>query len=60
MKKLGCDNDENQIFSQGQIKEDFIGIEHDIVDTLSNNQRTATLQFYKKPLDLDKKFTLKA
>ena len=23
---LGCDNDEIQIFSQGQIKEDFIGI----------------------------------
>lgn len=60
LKKLGCDNDEIQIFSQGQIKEDFIGIEHDIVDTPSNNLKTTTLQFYKKPLDLDEKFTLKA
>ena len=60
LKKLGCDNGDIHIFSQGQIKEDFIGVEHDIVDTPSNKQKTKTLRFYKKPLDLDQKFTLEA
>lgn len=60
LNRLGCDNEDIHIFSQDQIKEDFIGVAHDILDTPSNNRRTTTLQFYKKPLDLDKKFTLKA
>lgn len=58
LKKLGCDNDDIHIFSQVQIKEDFIGVEHDIVDTPSNNRKTTTLCFDNKPLYLDQKFTL--
>ena len=60
LERLGCNNNYIHVFHQQQIKEDFIGIDHDIMDTPFNKKNVSTLRFKSKPIENSRDYMLKA